>query len=378
MFDKLNAVRNSLKCGNGLWYASTGKKYRYAWLRDIYHVARIDLKINPKAYKQTYRTILDYFLKIEKDYQKISWLIRDPYDKSDHRYIHPRFNVDLTEIDEPWGYKQWDAIFMVLKGMIEGIKNGIKIFRTPEDIDIVNKIIEAAYKLECWKDPESGAWENEKALRLSTLGVILSSLRDLKEYFFIPQDFITKTLAAFYTLFPNETSYREYDLAQLFIIYPFDVLKDPELEALILHRIEKNLLRETGVIRYIGDWYYNRANWYDMNRFGFKEMYIVDEYEGNEAPWHKGFIYLGLGYLHLGNIEKAQYYLTKSLKGHEDGRMRELSFAHTNIPNDNYPLAWTGSAAMELIYNIKEFNKNNSNRKLYQSQHHYDIKKLIL
>lgn len=356
MLFKLMEVKNSLRCPNGLYYASIGKNYRYTWLRDNYHCARVDFKRNPQFYKETYQATLDYFHKIEKEYHKISWLIRDPHNKAGYRYIHPRFNVALTEIEGDWGHKQWDAVFMTLKGIVDGVRAGIRIIRDYDDVRIINMIIEAAYKMECWKDPESGAWENETDVRLSTLGIILSSIQDLKDFgFFVPPDFITKTSNAFYSLFPNETCYRKYDLAQLFLIYPFKVLKGEEAE-LIINNIENNLLREQGVIRHIGDWYYNRANRYDMERFGFMDMYLPEtSLIGNEAEWVKGFAYLGLAHLTLGNISVARSYLNKLLKGHEDGILPELYFAKSNRFNDNYPLAWTVCAAIELIDKIDNY-----------------------
>ena len=355
MLFKLMEVKNNLRKDNGLYWASTGKNYRYTWLRDNYHCARVDLRYDHAKYKQTYQTTLDYFHLIEKEYNKISSLLENPYDKTGYRYIHPRFNIDLSEIHhESWGYKQWDAVFMTLKGVVEGENAGIRIIRDSEDIKIINMIIKAAYRMECWSDPESGAWENETDIRLSTLGIILSSLQDLYEFkrFDIPYDFISKVSKAFYALFPNETCYRKYDLAQLFLIYPFKVLKGVEAE-LIINNIENNLLREQGVIRHIGDWYYNRANRYDMERFGFMDMYLPEtSLIGNEAEWVKGFAYLGLAHLTLGNISAARSYLNKLLKGHEDGILPELYFAKSNRFNDNYPLAWTVCAAIELLDKI--------------------------
>ena len=57
-------------------------------------------------------------------------------------------------------------------------------------------------------------------------------------------------------MFPNETTTRQCDLAQLFLIYPMNLLTGPQKQ-IILNNIEKNLLRENGVIRYLDDIYYN-------------------------------------------------------------------------------------------------------------------------
>jgi len=78
-------------------------------------------------------------------------------------------------------------------------------------------------------------------------------------------------------------------------------------------------------------------------------MYVEGTYEGHEAEWIFGFLFLGLAHYKVGNIEKAKYYLDKVLTKYPDGSIPELCFAHTDIPNDNKNLCWAIALAIILL-----------------------------
>jgi len=359
LINKLYSQLHKLRLNNGLYVASVGEHYQYCWLRDIGYCAMPELNRNPEYYKQTYQSILDYFHFVEKNYDNKITKLLDKTDFSsnkDWEFIHPRFNCDFTEIDQPWGYRQWDAWFIIIYGIAIGEQNGINIIRNKADVDIINLLLEIADKHKFYLLPESGIWENEPDIRSSTLAAIVAGMREIKKVskynFIVSEELEKNTKRRLYDLFPNETSTRQHDLALLTLIFPFDVL-DNEQAKIIIKNIEDNLLRENGVIRHKGDWYYNRANKYDMDRFGFSNMYVDGFYEGNEAPWIFGLLFLALAYHRIGNIEKTKYYLNKVLAKYPDGSIPELCFAHTDTPNDNKNLCWAIALVLILLEKLE-------------------------
>ena len=123
-------------------------------------------------------------------------------------------------------------------------------------------------------------------------------------------------------LLPRESLTKETDLALLSLIYLYNVASE-EQKRKILEHVEKHLLRERGVIRYLGDKYYN----------------------GNgEAEWHFGLSWLSIIYILKGDLKKAREYYekAKSLLTQE-GHAPELYYASSNEYNENTPLGWSQS-----------------------------------
>jgi phosphorylase kinase alpha/beta subunit len=150
---------------------------------------------------------------------------------------------------------------------------------------------------------------------------------------------IDKGMSSLHALFPQETPTRKYDLAQLSMIYPYNVL-DRERSELILKQVEEHLLREKGVIRYESDSYYS-AGEKDVPEEHRRTM-PSEFYWGKEAEWCFGFAFLSLAWMRLGNKEKAKYYLQKQEDVMlEDSSIPELYYSGSNDWNGNTPLAWT-------------------------------------
>ena len=87
-----------------------------------------------------------------------------------------------------------------------------------------------------------------------------------------------------------------------------------------MKNVEEKLVRNRGVIRYVGDKYYNN---------------------GSEAEWTFGFPWLAIIYKKLNNPEKYAHYSRKTLEAMNDkGEMPELYYGKTDEHNENTPLAW--------------------------------------
>ena len=137
---------------------------------------------------------------------------------------------------------------------------------------------------------------------------------------------------------PRESTTKFADLALLTLIYPFNVTTEEETEQ-ILKNVEYHLVREKGVIRYKLDRYYNK------NIDGFSE----------EAEWCFGLSWLAIIYAERGDKEKAYYYLRRAKKTvTEEGKVPELYYSNSDIPNENTPLGWAESMYVVALQKVKE------------------------
>jgi phosphorylase kinase alpha/beta subunit len=193
--------------------------------------------------------------------------------------------------------------------------------------------------LEYWHDSDSGLWEENEEMHASSIGACVSGLKALKSIGFdIKDELIQKGVETLNKLLPNESPTKEVDLALLTLIYPFGDAINDAMKAKIVKNVEEKILRNNGVIRYIGDWYYNTSN----NCFSV----------GTEAEWTFGLAYLGMYYVLNNNLEKAKFYLNKIMKNVKDGNVPELYFSNTDTPNENTPLGWSVAMTIVLIEEI--------------------------
>jgi GH15 family glucan-1,4-alpha-glucosidase len=91
----------------------------------------------------------------------------------------------------------------------------------------------------------------------------------------------------------------------------------------ILEKIQAQLERANGVIRYKGDAYFNNSK--------------------SEAEWTMGFGFLGLSLSALGDSMGAGKYYKKLVQKCPDGKIPELYFGGTNRANVNVPLGWSNA-----------------------------------
>lgn len=333
---KLYIVNASLRNKyNGLYVASLGEKYRnFVWVRDNYFQARATLFSEPLAYEQTYHSLLDYYKGLNYKYEnKVDHLIKRPFPLNNIRFIHPRFYADLTEITGDWGNLQIDSFGYFFLGIAEGIKNGLNIIRDDSDIDIINKLLQVLLKIKYWMVADNGHWEEREELHASSIGAILGGITALEDVeFTIPRKLFTEGFKKLQELLPNESQSKIVDLAQLSLIWPFNIIDEDNRE-IIIKNTHQYLEKENGVARYIGDLYYG-------NNF--------------EAEWTMGFAFLFFNYIDT-DVEKAEFYLNKLIGMlDEKSYIPELFYGKTKTPNDNNPLGWSVSM---LIVSIETYLK---------------------
>lgn len=334
---KIYAELEGLRQTNGLYTASTGQFYRnFVWLRDTFYESLPNLIVDPKKYAETYNTLLSWLKKVEAKYSKFSAVIKEPQPKESYRYLHARVDVEkFDEVHGNWGNKQNDVIGEILTGIALGEKAGITIIKDNTDVEILNLIFKYLEAIEYWHDADSGIWEEQEEIRASSIGAVVRGLRAIKGLCradISPSwDLIEKGREYLGRLLPYETLTRENDMALLTLIFPFKVVDRVQAKT-IISRVESQLLRQNGVIRYQGDKYYNNY--------------------GKEAEWVMGLAFLGLAWGMLDNWGQAKFYLEMIENNVKDGKVPELYFGGTNSHNENTPLGWSNALTWLLKKSI--------------------------
>ncbi|MBN1157122.1 glycoside hydrolase family 15 [Candidatus Woesearchaeota archaeon] len=318
---KLKELQND----HGLFSASPNKLTGYdkVWIRDnIYEALGLEAVNDHDAVVKTYRALLDLLRKHES---KIDGAIAKRPNHADH-YIHPRYcPLTLCEIPGTWGNKQNDAIGALLFKMADLERKGVKIIRNGIDLMIIRKLVDYLAAIEYWHDKDNGMWEENDEVHASSVGACVAGLKAIDGIVPVKKELIAKGEHALNALLPRESETKIVDLALLSLIYPYDVISR-EQALKILENVESILVRGKGVIRYVGDKYYNN---------------------GSEAEWTFGFPWLAKICKDLGMKKKYRHYMLKTYSAlNLRGELPELYFGNTNIHNENTPLGWSHAMAI--------------------------------
>jgi phosphorylase kinase alpha/beta subunit len=345
-------------------------RYDVYWLRDIMYatVANEYLGLYDKV-KQSYGVVLTVF---EKFHQKIIRGVRKKPDLQRakgavvHARVHP---TTLEEITDEWGHHQLDIFGLFLFKTGDLMKQGFPIIRSVEQIQVVKDILSYLWTARWDSEPDFGMWEEGPELHSSSIGAVLAGLTmwhdhgfydykyknrvDISSIIPVSERFLEDGARALSTLLPRESASRPYDFSQLSLLWPYNILKDQwALQEEILENIEKNLVRENGVARYPGDWYFN-AN---------RESPL-----GNEAEWPIGLCWLSIAYSKLlqqavrvgASKQTIDRYLERAREHLEhveriatpDGRIAELFTGGKS--NHNLPLGWAQSLYIVAKLSLK-------------------------
>lgn len=337
-----------------------GDKYNVFWLRDIMYATYANEYVG--AYDkmiESYRLILRIFHKYK---HKILLGARKRHYLGScageviHARVHP---ITLEEITHEWGHHQLDIFGLFLYKTGDLMKKGYNPLTTDqvETLVLLRDIVLYLLTVRWHSDPDFGVWEEGPEVHASSIGSVLAGLTmwhddgyyhskysnqvDIHRFLPIPQEFIEAGRNRMDRLLPRESESRPYDMSQLSLIWPYNIVSESQAKQILLN-IEKNLAKENGVIRYTGDKYFN-AN--------------QDNPLGSEAEWPLGFAWLSIVYSKLAQrslknsgifgkpreqIEKAELYLEKlESVMTEDGKVPELY--SNGKPNWNTPLAWAQS-----------------------------------
>jgi len=375
--DQLELLR-AMIAHNGAVLASPNGHYKAHWVRDgLYVLAGALYAGDSDLTRDLIRATFGIF---HRHRAKIQEGIRRPPGKN-YNYLHARYHPGhFDELEGEWGHNQFDMIglFLYLVAKLPG--RGIDPFRLGshyEDKLLVNQMTRYLETLNWWRTADFGVWEEGPKQNASSLGSVLAGLQAVNElddpYLYFKEAQLDKGRKALDKLLPDESVGRECDLAQLSLIWPYGVLNE-EQTGTVLGRIEERLVRERGVIRYVGDGYYNAADERQIatadSRTGLELVDYREEdresfpakAEGSEAQWPLGLAWLSIVYSKLakerhmrdagyGELkDKARECLEKlrgcavPIPGKTVGCIPELYV--DGRPNINTPLSWATAFAI--------------------------------
>ena len=321
MLNQSLQILKQMQYPTGLFAASrmtvkTG--YNLAWIRDnVYATLGLEAANKYSIVKKTLRALLDVLLKHE---YKIDWAIKEK-PKYHHQYIHARYDpITMEEIWEQWGNKQNDAIGALLFKIGDLEEKGIRIIRNGNDLRILQKLVHYLEKIEYWHDKDNGMWEENEEVHASSIGACVAGLKKIKKLVDVSNGLIRKGEAQLSKLLPRESQTKEVDMSLLSLIYPYNVITKEQKET-ILKNVEEKLVKEKGIMRYIGDKYH---------------------YRNGEAQWTKGLPWLAIIYRQMNKPDKYAYYMRKTIEAmNGKGELPELYYAGGKEYNENCPLAWS-------------------------------------
>lgn len=299
---------------------------------------------------------------------------------------HPaiRFNaMNLREVPGHWSHKQNDAHGM-LNFFLFWSLNQQRLFWTDQDLHKValaySTLVHALFWItNVWADHDYGAWEDKIAEHFSSIAAVAIGLAEQLDYVkkhgkltfnTFGKDYdvheigveklLNKCLAKLQELGTNESTRpfnRQADLAQLNpllmqALAKRYLIKDETVDA-ILRNIERDLMGEHGVSRYLGDLWDGRE-------------FRTDFAEGrDEAEWVHGppmmSVILGDLYERTGKqeyLEWQTYHFSRAIAGIDaDWRTPEAyiidKVTRRWVPDANVPLAWTQSMYVLAFASMK-------------------------
>lgn len=348
--EKSFAVLQSLRRVNGGYLASPNSgqpdgtgRYDVFWLRDIMFATYANEYLgNIDDMLESFELVMRIMLKHR---EHICSAIRK---MPEHRALHARYHPNtLEEITPDWGHHQLDVLGLFLYKTGDLIKKGHNVLRTNEHTELVRDIIQYVFTYRWETHPDFGVWEEGPELHSSSIGAVLAGLTmwfddghyaykyshpvDLWKIIPVSERYFDTGGQALKKLLPKESASRETDLAQLSLIWPYRIVDDKMAET-ILGNVERVLLREKGVIRYLNDRYFAS--------------------EGREAEWPLGIAWLSIVHSKLAcwkeglkeslmHLKQAKDYLLRMDRLMVEGAIPELYIGKK--PNENLPLAWAHS-----------------------------------
>ncbi|MEA1929721.1 MAG: glycoside hydrolase family 15 protein [Patescibacteria group bacterium] len=324
------AYIRGLQASSGLFMASAAEVatgYNKAWLRDNFYTAMAFEAVEDwETVRRVWRTLLAVLAKHE---DKITWAAANKPHAS-WQYIHARYHPEtFEEFWEEWGNKQNDAVGAILFKLGELEMGGHGVIESEADKRLIQKLIDYVQNIEYWHDPDAGMWEENEEVHASSIGAVVAGLKQIAQldYIQVPNDLIAKGENALQSLLPRESHGKFSDLAQLSLIWPYQVANEEQIIE-ILKNLEYHLEKERGIVRYKTDKYYN------YNKDGWSE----------EAEWTFGFPWLAIICAERGDLDKAREYLAKAEAVlTPERKMPELYYSNTDKTNENVPLAWSQS-----------------------------------
>jgi hypothetical protein len=253
--------------------------YSAVWVRDNIYVAYShyilgEIEIALKAVN----CLMKYFQKHRIRFENIINSNTDPKNVMERPHI--RFNGEnLDEINQSWEHAQNDALGYFLWFFCKLISDKV-LHPSQQDIETLALFPLYFEAVSYWQDEDSGHWEETRKIEASSIGVVVASLKALKQLSMEPSfishcfkygdrlvtidlldDLIHQGVGALNRILPSESIQsgleRRYDSALLFLIYPLQVVDDAMSNQIVSDVID-NLQGQYGIPRYLGDSFWCR------------------------------------------------------------------------------------------------------------------------
>lgn len=323
---------------SGAFTAAPSGDYHVCWLRDhLYCVFAYfylgDFDKLQKGVWIVFDILHKYRWKIEKA------ICQPPNSHNIHEFIHAKYDPDtLNEITNDWGHHQLDAIGLLLHIVADLDFKNIRVVRNENDSKLIQLLVFYLLSVRFWKNPDNGMWEEGLDLHSSSIGAVLGGLSYVsrRQIVVVPSSMINAGRDALNSILPNESHSREVDMAQLSLIWPYNIVSRDAADT-ILALVKTKLGQRHGLNRYWGDNYFRSQN-------------------GVSGEWPMGFFWLSIIYSQRHEAGEAQRWFERGLAEIVSGKHIPELYKN-NEPNNHTPLAWAHALAIIAQTKIAAGNK---------------------
>lgn len=354
-----------------------------AWLRDNAHIAMgLLLARGPDDVPKAQGVGRAFLQILHQEEQTLLDAIDDP----EAPRLAVRFDAATLEPDtesrvqtDSTGYAIWTPAELMRQKLLPATRDDLRI------LELTARYLEAD---KYWSRPDDGAWEEDCRLHTSSIGVAVASLDPLGRLFEergyqCDVDITTLVRRGWETLDNNLWRYGEtppdpatgypgrfYDVAQLLPVVAMNLFgNNLKAASAIVGRVVRALVRDEGIIRYLGDTYY-APGFTEMLKPGERTSQAVGRLElrntlsditrltKTEARWKHLDALVSEDRGRQGRQKSQIHYLNRTLMHYvpdmprepgrrpkyEGLRIPELDHKETLdgpwIPNDHTPLLW--------------------------------------
>ena len=371
---------------HGLFAASSSQAadsttgYQNVWIRDCVMIANsFRLRGKTQLAINCARALTQYFHLHKSRFRDIIDDTTRTLKEDVKRRPHIRFSAaSFEELSEKWPHAQNDALGYALWLRLV-LANSGDFPCESIDWEVYSEFPAYFGAIEYWNDRDSGAWEEARKINSSSVGAVVAGLIELRKYLtnshgksgaspeyssiarisFIDQ-LLEKGQARLDAALPFEAPpERMIDSALLFLMYPLNLLKSPQMQDAILHLIEARLEGPIGIKRYLNDSYFcqDYDKWFPTrvmssdfsDRLEYRDAFLQP---GCEAQWciFDPVVSIIYGQRFLSdtstreNLRLQTRYFNRSLQQvTPEGKCPELYYLRDgkHVINAHTPLAWT-------------------------------------
>lgn len=280
----------------------SGDAYNVYWIRDIMYATYANEYLGCfDRMVESLRLVLDIFKRYHLRIIKAS-IVKPDILTQRGLYMPARVHpTTLESITDDWGHHQLDVFGLFMYKTGDLMRKGYGFRFTAEDFTLISHI--RNYIFNMGFEPDFGVWEEGPESHASSFGAVLSGLlmwfdQGFYDYKYrqkfeighmvpVSERMIADGFSALTDLLPRESASRPYDLAQLSLIWPYNII-DYGTKLTVLRNIENNLVGSHGVRRYPGDVYCGKG---------------LVAHQGETAQWPLGFAWLAIDYAKLAEKE---------------------------------------------------------------------------